>query len=284
MIYEPAEDSFLLQRHIKSYPEARGIVLDMGTGSGIQAVEAAKYADKVIAVDINPKAIEYCRKTHKEKKITWKVSDLFDKLDNKILRFDLIIFNPPYLPEDKREPADSKTATTGGKKGYEVIERFLGKAGKYLKDEGVMLLLFSTLSGEDKINKIIDRNNFRYKQIGSQKLFFEEIKVYEIRKYEKSFSSRVLELAARIPKGKVTTYKIIAEKLGTRAYRAVGQTLRNNKQPRIIPCHRVINSDSSVGAYNGIRNSQEKINLLKKEGIKIKKGKVNMIDKFLYNF
>ncbi len=60
MIYDPREDSFLLQKQIKNY--AKGLVLDMGTGSGILAEEAAKYAEKVIAADVNPEVIEYCKK------------------------------------------------------------------------------------------------------------------------------------------------------------------------------------------------------------------------------
>ena len=56
MIYEPAEDSFLLQKYVKKY--AKGKVLDMGTGSGIQA-EAAK---DVLAVDVNPECVEYVKK------------------------------------------------------------------------------------------------------------------------------------------------------------------------------------------------------------------------------
>ena len=91
--------------------------------------------------------------------------------------------------------------------------------------------------------------------------------------YNKSFSKRVLDLTKKIPKGKVTTYKIIAQKLKTKAYRAVGQALRNNKKPIIIPCHRVINSDGTIGGYSGIRNSKKKALLLKKEGILIKQRK-----------
>ena len=57
-IYEPQEDSFLLKNQIKNY--AKGLVLDIGTGSGMLAEEASKYAEHVIAVDINPKVIEQC--------------------------------------------------------------------------------------------------------------------------------------------------------------------------------------------------------------------------------
>lgn len=87
------------------------------------------------------------------------------------------------------------------------------------------------------------------------------------------FQTKVLNLTKKIPKGKVSTYKIIAEKLGTKAYRAVGTALRKNKKI-IIPCHRVIKSDFSVGEYSGKGGRKGKINLLKKEGIKIKNDKI----------
>jgi len=95
------------------------------------------------------------------------------------------------------------------------------------------------------------------------------------------FQNKVYLVCKKIPKGKVTTYKIIAEKLNTKAYRSVGQALKNNKKPIIIPCHRVINSNGSIGGYSGIKNNIKKIKLLKKEGIEIKNKKIDL-KKFLW--
>ena len=75
------------------------------------------------------------------------------------------------------------------------------------------------------------------------------------------FNEKVLELTKKIPKGRVTTYKLIAEKLKTHACRAVGTALHNNKKPIIIPCHRVVNSDGFVGGY--AKGIEQKIRLLK---------------------
>jgi len=97
------------------------------------------------------------------------------------------------------------------------------------------------------------------------------------------FKEKVLKLTRKVPKSKVTTYKIIAEKLGTKAYRAVGSALRHNEIPIIIPCHRVVNSDGSVGGYAGKSNSRKKIELLMKEGVEINKNKVNLLN-YLYRF
>jgi methylated-DNA-[protein]-cysteine S-methyltransferase len=96
------------------------------------------------------------------------------------------------------------------------------------------------------------------------------------------FSEKVWHLCSRIPKGKVTTYKIIAEKLGTNAYRAVGNALNKNPHWPEVPCHRVIGSDGSLtGFASGLRKKEQ---LLKKEGIKIKNGKIACLNKVLFRF
>ncbi|PIS41722.1 MAG: hypothetical protein COT25_01590, partial [Candidatus Kerfeldbacteria bacterium CG08_land_8_20_14_0_20_42_7] len=87
-----------------------------------------------------------------------------------------------------------------------------------------------------------------------------------------NFKQKVYEVVKEIPKGKTSTYSVIAQTIGyPRAWRAVGNVLSKNKNPK-IPCHRVIKSDGKVGGYNlGIKN---KIALLKKEGVIIKKKRV----------
>lgn len=83
-----------------------------------------------------------------------------------------------------------------------------------------------------------------------------------------SFKSKVFKIVKNIPKGKVLTYKEVAQKSGSpKAYRAVGNILNKNFDPQ-IPCHRVIRSDDKIGGYN--RGTKTKKNLLKSEGVTIK--------------
>jgi len=96
------------------------------------------------------------------------------------------------------------------------------------------------------------------------------------------FSELVLELTKKVPPGRVSTYKIIANKLNTKAYRAVGIALKNNKFPIVIPCHRIVKSDGSIGGYS--RGIKEKIKLLKREGIKIRNNKIENFQKVLFRF
>ncbi len=78
--------------------------------------KAAKKAKSVLASDISNEVVK------KLKGVKCIKSDLFSNIKGK---FDTIIFNPPYLPYDKREPKDISLATTGGKKGYELLERLI---------------------------------------------------------------------------------------------------------------------------------------------------------------
>ncbi len=96
------------------------------------------------------------------------------------------------------------------------------------------------------------------------------------------FAEKVLKYLKKIPKGKVTTYKIIAEKLNTKAYRAVGNALNKNKTPFRIPCHRVVKSNGELGGYS--RGIKTKIQLLKKEGIKIKNNKIESFKERLFRY
>ncbi|MBX3045852.1 MAG: methylated-DNA--[protein]-cysteine S-methyltransferase [Anaerolineales bacterium] len=82
------------------------------------------------------------------------------------------------------------------------------------------------------------------------------------------FQRRVLEEARRVPRGQVRTYMQIANSIGNpKAVRAVGQALRRNPIPIVVPCHRVVASDGTLGGYGGKMRDQRKLDLLKLEGV-----------------
>ena len=83
------------------------------------------------------------------------------------------------------------------------------------------------------------------------------------------FQKKVYAIVRKIPRGKTMSYKQIADKLKT-SPRAVGQALKRNSYAPEVACHRVINSDGSLGGYCGEMNSAKKKRLLKDEGIIIK--------------
>jgi len=176
LVYEPREDSQILQFQVETF--AKGNVLDMGTGTGVQALTAAQKdnVNKVLAIDISKRAIDYAKKNNNHPKIIYQLGNLFNNVKNK---FDTIIFNPPYLPQDYKI---RRRALEGGKKGYEVIEQFLDKVNNFLNPEGIILLVFSSLSKKDKIDEIISNKLFEFKQLSTKSLFFETLYVYLITK------------------------------------------------------------------------------------------------------
>lgn len=94
-----------------------------------------------------------------------------------------------------------------------------------------------------------------------------------------TFAKKVYEQLRKVPKGKVTTYKILAAALGTRAYRAVGSALKNNPYAPEVPCHRVVKSDGKVGGFMGKLTGEEvakKIVMLRNEGVEIVGGKIDL--------
>jgi release factor glutamine methyltransferase len=176
-IYQPEQDSYLLEKEIKQYIkdlDNKNIkVLDMGSGSGIQAKACIKSGIKqVLAVDINPLAIKHLKK----QKLRTQESNLFSKIKGK---FDLIIFNAPYLPEHENEKGWD---TTAGKKGYEIITKFLKQSTKHLNKQGTILLLFSNLSKPNIIKKHATQLKYKYKKLSEKGMgFFEKLYVYEFK-------------------------------------------------------------------------------------------------------
>ena len=164
-VYEPREDSFLLAKNLEVRDGEE--VLELGTGSGLLAILAAKKGGKVTAVDLNPKAVEAARENagKNDVEIDFKQGDLFEQVFGR--QFDLIIFNPPYLPpeEEPEELIDLSYHSS------EVIKRFLEEYGIYLKKDGRALIVNSSLSGVEVGGKVLDR----------KKIFFEELQVLELR-------------------------------------------------------------------------------------------------------
>ncbi len=177
-IYESAEDSFLLEKWVKQF--AIGKVLDVGTGSGIQAIAAAEnpQVKSVLAVDIQPEVVAHCKNTVQNKKITFLQSDLFASIKKGML-FDTIIFNPPYLPADEKDP---HPALDGGKKGYETLQRFFEKAPEYLAEDGIILIVFSSITKKDIVDESIRNKMLDFDLLEKKHVSFEDLYVYKVEK------------------------------------------------------------------------------------------------------
>jgi HemK-related putative methylase len=178
-VYSPEEDSYLMSNTIKrEIPKVLKkhsdiTFFEIGSGSGINlktALESGIKIKNIFSCDINPKAVKHCKSLG----FNCKISDLFNKIPKK--KFDFIIFNPPYLPEDESEPKESKLSTTGGKYGSELSIKFLKQAKNYLNDSGRIFLITSSLSNKINFSKL----GYKSKLLGKKKLFFEELFIWEV--------------------------------------------------------------------------------------------------------
>ena len=177
-IYNESDDSYLMYYFLlKRVPELVRkkpslVVLEIGSGSGIQLQALLKSGIKkqnIFSCDINKKAVECCKNLG----FNCIKSDLFENIQGK---FDLIIFNAPYLPEDKKEPETLRISTTGGKNGSEIINKFLKQATNHLVDDGRIFLLTSSLT------KRINWLDYKKKIVAEKNLFFEKLFVWELNK------------------------------------------------------------------------------------------------------
>ena len=96
---------------------------------------------------------------------------------------------------------------------------------------------------------------------------------------------KALLLLRKIPKGKVTTYGVLA-KATKSSPRAIGQIMRHNEHPEIYPCYKVISTSGKIHGYSGClsgKRVEKKINLLRKDGIKIENNRIDL-SRYLYEF
>ncbi|MDD4353752.1 MAG: methyltransferase [Candidatus Nanoarchaeia archaeon] len=175
MVYSPKEDSYLLKKWVIKLSKGKK-VLDMGTGSGIQAM-AAKLggAVSILGVDKNKKAIELSKLNAKKlgfEGVEFKYSDLFLAVNEK---FDLIIFNPPYLPFEKGLNYEKDYDLVGGEKGNEVSIEFLKQAIEYLNNEGIILMICSSLSDPFEIFNYAESFKYNYEILEELRLDFETL-------------------------------------------------------------------------------------------------------------
>ncbi len=177
-IYQPSEDSLLLSRILKEQlpslletnPNLK--FLEIGTGSGIHlqtALTLGVKKENIFSSDIDQKSVTHCSILG----FNCIQSDLFEKIKGK---YNIIIFNPPYLPKDSKEPKSSRLATTGGEKGSEIILRFLQQAKDYLLENGKIFLVISSLTPEIDLEKL----GYKSKEIGCEKLFMERLCIWEL--------------------------------------------------------------------------------------------------------
>ena len=183
--YEISEDVFNPKYYYTSKFMAKHIhvthddsVLDMGTGSGIQAITAGQTASHVIAVDINPEAVRYARRNARnngvESIVTVLEGDLFAPLDPQSM-FSVILFTPPYLKGIPKTVFDYALFDSNKK----LIRRFFREAKQYLKPDGYIQMIYSSLAGPEEAVSTAGQFGWNHSIIAREKTITEEFLIYK---------------------------------------------------------------------------------------------------------
>ncbi len=174
-VYQPEQDTYLLLSAVAKEIRDGDTVLEVGTGSGIIAQACGERVVRCVATDVNPHA---CRMAH-----TMGVevirTNLYDGLKGP---FDLILFNPPYLPTAENERMDDwlEYALDGGPDGRTVIREFASGLHRILHQYGRVLLLVSSLTGIQETRELFADHGFLSCIVGEDTTEGEHLVVFRI--------------------------------------------------------------------------------------------------------
>jgi release factor glutamine methyltransferase len=174
-VYQPEADTYLLLNAALEDVKPGDRVLEVGTGSGLIAAGLEKQA-LTVATDINPHAVQSARDAGVEV-VRCNLSDAICG------SFDLIIFNPPYLPTEPYDRIDDwlEYALDGGKTGRETIALFAVGIGRVLAPGGRILILVSSLTGPEETVRLFEGLGYTVEQIRSERVEDEFLFVLRIR-------------------------------------------------------------------------------------------------------
>lgn len=173
-VYEPSEDSFLLAEAALSEIKGDERILEVGCGSGIiSAVIKANTNATVIGIDINP----YAASCAKQNGVDAIIGDMLSCVKGK---FDMLIFNPPYLPAlntPKKGEHWINLALDGGKSGREIVCRFLEEASNHLNERGKVLIVVSSITGIEQVKSKMESLNYTVEEKSQGRFMFEQLTV-----------------------------------------------------------------------------------------------------------
>lgn len=172
-MYLPSDDSIFLSDIVNHYHG--DLALEIGTSSGTIFRELSKNFSIVIGTDIDFNSLKHSLSMSKNERLI--CCDAATALHN--VEFDLIVSNPPYLPNAMNH---TDKTVDGGPTGIEVLIHFLTSAIDKLNNNGKILILVSSLSDKGKLDRFISQNNLTKKQIAQKDLFYESLQIIELSK------------------------------------------------------------------------------------------------------
>lgn len=178
LVYQPAEDSFLLCDNLDVGED--DLVWELGTGSGIVGLHAARLCRYIVLSDVNLNAVALAERNFKNNGLSnfeVRAGDLFEPVEN--CKFDLILFNAPYLPTDNDDVLDDDLnyAFDGGLDGRKTIDLFIDGVKNHLNEYGKVQLVQSSLSDNTKTIEKFQKQGFTTEITASEHYFFEDIVV-----------------------------------------------------------------------------------------------------------
>lgn len=180
-VYPPAEDSFLLLAAAQAEARPADSVIEIGCGSGFVSRGLVGCVRRLVATDINPHAVRAAKSaiSGEASEVEFVRADLFLGISG---RFDLVLFNAPYLPT---EPEDRTgrwidRALDGGASGRETVERFLRGLAERLLPGGRVLLLISSLTGLPDVMEAAACAGLAVQVAASERCFFEQLHVLRL--------------------------------------------------------------------------------------------------------
>lgn len=175
-VYDPSDDSFLLARVVKEHAGNGVRVLEVGCGTGLVGLTAAKAGAEVTLTDANPFAVDLARHNAKENGVTVTAveTDLLHGLSGP---FDVVCFNPPYLPtaEDDIVEGPLNLAFDGGLDGNQVVLRFIAQIGALPTRPGIVLVVHSSLSDPKPMILAMKKLGYEGVEVAKENFFYETL-------------------------------------------------------------------------------------------------------------
>ena len=176
-VYPPSEDTFLLLDALEiRYDD---VFLEVGSGAGLITLAAAKKTRNVVSIDSSFEAVrntmENLRRYGLSSHCHVIESDLLSALASSA-KFSMIVFNPPYLPQDN-EQTDFDHALIGGLTGTELTQRFIKQSAKHLITGGHVFVVVSSLADIESVQGTMTECGFSVDTVTQESLFFEKIQV-----------------------------------------------------------------------------------------------------------
>lgn len=164
-VFAPTPTSDLLGRAVLQEARPADRVLDMGTGSGVNAILAAGVGAEVVGVDINPAAVEAARANAERNGVpaTFVVSDVFSAVEGS---FDLVVIDPPFRWFRPRDMLEAAIADDG----YRAIGRFFAGLPERLRPEGRVLLFFGTSGDQEHVLGLATAAGLRIATVAARRL------------------------------------------------------------------------------------------------------------------